>query len=108
MARRAAALGVPPAALRVERDSRTTAQNALCAARLLAADEVSTVWVVSQPFHLRRAVALFRGAGFNALPWRIDDSIQYRNPGRALRWIAREYAAWVALYVRRSPTKPVE
>ena len=106
MAHRAAALGVPTQALRIERGSRSTAQNASGAARLLAADNVRIVWLVSQPFHLRRAVALFRGVGFEALPWRIDDSIQYREPRRALRWIAREYAAWVALYVRRSPSGP--
>src|SRR5690606_34125012 len=93
MAERALALGVDPAALRVERRSRSTEENARFTAAMLAAERCRTVWIVSQPFHLARARYLFRRAGLAALAWHADDSVQFRQPGRALKWLAREYAA---------------
>ena len=50
--------------------------------------------VVTQPFHGRRGAWLFRRAGFDAHVWHIDDSVEYRDRRRALRWLVREYAAW--------------
>lgn len=82
----------------VERASRTTAENARFTAALLPAG--CAVWLVTQPFHGRRAARLFRAAGFDAHVWHIDDSLEYQDPARALRWIAREYAAWAKLLVR--------
>ena len=55
------------------------------------------VWVVTQPFHLRRALFWFRRAGFEPLGWHIDESVQYREPWRGLKWVVREYGAWVRL-----------
>jgi uncharacterized SAM-binding protein YcdF (DUF218 family) len=89
-----AALGVPTAALRAEERARSTAENAAFTAALLA--PARTVWLVTQPFHARRARWHFRRAGLDARVWHIADSIQYARPGRALRWIAREYGAFVA------------
>jgi uncharacterized SAM-binding protein YcdF (DUF218 family) len=99
MAAHALALGVDPAALRVERQARTTEENARFTAALLGA-QCRTVWLVSQPFHLRRARYLFRRHGFEALAWHAEDSAQYRLPGPALRWIAREYAALAVMGAR--------
>ena len=94
--------GVPDAALRVERRARTTAENATEVAALLAPEGVRTVWIVTQPFHLRRSCWLFRRAGLEPWPWRIEGGLQERDRARALRWIAREYAAWArALLGRR-------
>lgn len=93
MAARALALGVDADALRVERRSRSTEENARFTAAMLAGDGCRTVWIVSQPFHLARARYLFRRAGLAALAWHADDSVQFRQPGRALKWLAREYAA---------------
>ena len=42
----------------------------------------------------------FRRVGLIPLAWHIEDSLQYRNPGSGLRWIAREYAAWLELVLR--------
>ena len=53
------------------------------------------VWIVTQPFHGRRARRCFRRAGLDARVWPIVDGIEEREPSRALRWIAREYAAWL-------------
>jgi len=84
----------------VEDRSRSTAQNARFTAELLAPLGVRTVWIVTQPFHAKRAALLFRRAGLAARSWHIADSVQYRDRGRAVRWLLREYASWAALAVR--------
>ena len=99
MAARALALGVDPAVLRVEPRARSTAENARFSAALLRAEGCRTAWVVSQPFHLRRALYLFRRRGITPLAWHAEDSVQYRAPRRALRWLGREYAALAHLAV---------
>jgi uncharacterized SAM-binding protein YcdF (DUF218 family) len=85
----------------VENRSRTTVENARCCAALLAPYHVRSVWLVTQPFHARRAELVFRRAGFDARAWHIADSVQYRDRRRALRWLVREYASWTALGLRR-------
>jgi uncharacterized SAM-binding protein YcdF (DUF218 family) len=94
MARWVRALGVPERSIRVDRLSTSTLTNAIRAAAILHPEGRRRVWLVTQPFHLRRARFYFRRAGFEPLGWHIDESLQYREPTRALRWIAREYAAW--------------
>jgi uncharacterized SAM-binding protein YcdF (DUF218 family) len=103
MAEALAAAGVPADAVRVERASRHTADNARLTAALLAADRVRRVWLVTQPFHLRRARWLFRQAAFDVLTYRIPDGLQDQDAGRALRWITREYAAWAKAIARGKP-----
>jgi uncharacterized SAM-binding protein YcdF (DUF218 family) len=102
MAARALELGVPAAALRIERRARSTEENARLSAAALRADACTRVWLVTQPFHLRRAIYCFRRAGLEPLGWHVDGSLQYRQPGRALRWIAREYAAWGLVAAKRA------
>lgn len=94
-----AARGVPDVI--VEAASRTTAQNAREVAALLAPRAVTRIWLVTQPFHGRRAARLFRRVGLEPRVWHIADSVEYRDRRRALRWVAREYAAWAKLIVRR-------
>ena len=94
-------LGVPAPAIVVESAARTTADNArLTAAELRRLGE-RTAWIVTQPFHARRAVYLFARAGVDARAWHIADSLEYRDRPRALRWLVREYGAWVKLALRR-------
>lgn len=93
MAAEAVRLGVPTEAVLVERASRYTMENAVNSAPMLRAAGVSSVWVVTTPFHLRRAVGWFARLGFVARGWRIDDSVQDRDPRRALRWCVKEYGA---------------
>lgn len=83
----------------VESRSRTTAENARFTAELLAPLGAQSVWLVTQPFHGRRAARLFRRAGLHPHVWHIADSLQYRERTRALMWLAREYAAWAKLLV---------
>ena len=82
----------------VERESKTTAENARLTAALLPG--ARTVWIVTQPFHGRRAARLFRAAGLEPRVWHIANSLEYRDRRRALRWVLREYAAWGRLLVR--------
>ncbi len=100
MARLVRALGVPDSAIRVDRLSDSTVTNAARAAAILLPEGRRRVWLVTQPFHLRRARFHFRRAGFEPLGWHIASSIQYRRPDLALRWIAREYAAWALALAR--------
>ncbi|HTE51482.1 MAG TPA: YdcF family protein [Kofleriaceae bacterium] len=97
MAAHARALGVPDSALRLERESLSTADNARMSAALLAAEGCRRVWLVSQPFHTRRSRFWFRRVGLEALAWYDDDSVEFREPRRALYWVAREYVAWVRM-----------
>lgn len=94
MARWVRALGVPERAIRIDRLSTSTFTNALRAAEILLPEGRRRVWLVTQPFHLRRARYYFRRAGFEPLGWHIEESLQYREPARSLRWIVREYGAW--------------
>jgi uncharacterized SAM-binding protein YcdF (DUF218 family) len=52
-----------------EEQSRTTWENALFTARLLLPDKLTTVVVVSQAWHLPRALWAFERVGLKALPW---------------------------------------
>jgi uncharacterized SAM-binding protein YcdF (DUF218 family) len=52
----------------VEAQSRDTAENAIDSARLLRADGVSRVALVSQAWHLRRATELFERQGLEVFP----------------------------------------
>jgi uncharacterized SAM-binding protein YcdF (DUF218 family) len=106
MARWVRALGVPESALRVDRRSTSTYENALRAAELLLPEGRRRVWLVTQPFHTRRARWYFRRAGFEPLGWRIEGSLEERDPSRALRWIAREYAAWGLALWRGAKSSP--
>lgn len=92
------AAGVPREAIAIERHALTTRDNAELVARMVPG---ARVWLVTQPFHTRRAERLFRAAGLDARAWRIAGGLQDRDPRRARRWIAREYAAWLKLLVRR-------
>ncbi|HTL38966.1 MAG TPA: YdcF family protein [Kofleriaceae bacterium] len=84
----------------VERDSKTTVENARFTAEMLAARGARRVWLVTQPFHGKRAALLFRRAGLEPVIWHIDDSVQYRDRRRALRWLVREWASWGVLLLR--------
>ncbi|MBA3463775.1 MAG: YdcF family protein [Deltaproteobacteria bacterium] len=92
------AAGVPD--VLVERASLTTADNARLTAELLAERDARRVWLVTQPFHGRRAARVFRAAGFEAHVWHIHDSLEYAERARAVKWLVREYAAWAKLLVR--------
>lgn len=98
---RARELGVPASALRIEATSRTTEENARHTHALLASEGVRRICVVTQRFHLRRTGFLFSEAGFDVCGYQIEGGLQSSDPQRALRWMGREYAAWVRLVSTR-------
>jgi uncharacterized SAM-binding protein YcdF (DUF218 family) len=95
MAAAAEEAGVPPGALIREETSSNTSRNAFATRDCLAGRGVSRIIIVSQPFHLRRALLWFRRAGFEASGHVIEAGLQERDPRRALRWIAKEYVSLV-------------
>ncbi|HVK78540.1 MAG TPA: YdcF family protein [Kofleriaceae bacterium] len=99
MAEAALAAGVPLDAIVVEPRARSTAENAREVARLVGPG--AAVWLVTQPFHGRRARWCFRRAGLTPRVWHLADSLQYRDRDRARRWLVREYAAWARAMVVR-------
>jgi uncharacterized SAM-binding protein YcdF (DUF218 family) len=60
--------GVPSDAILIETQSRTTRQNLVFAQPLLAAHGLSSVLVVSDPLHMRRAMWMAEGLGIDAHP----------------------------------------
>jgi uncharacterized SAM-binding protein YcdF (DUF218 family) len=61
----------------VEDRSATTRENATLSARILLPLGIRSLWVVTQSWHLPRALAAFRAAGFTAWP----AAAGYTNPG---------------------------
>jgi uncharacterized SAM-binding protein YcdF (DUF218 family) len=60
--------GVPPEAILMETTSRTTWQNLVNAKTLLETLGANRVLVISDPLHLRRAVAMAKDLDLDALP----------------------------------------
>jgi len=88
--------GVPRAALLLERESRTTHENAVRTARLLLAQGKRHVGVVTCDWHLGRALYCFSRAGLE--PVGIGAVSPPIPPFRALLRALRERGAW--FYVR--------
>ena len=87
--------GVPDSAIVLEEKSRTTEGN-LSLARALLPPEVVRVLVVTEPFHMGRALEVARRVGFDPLPWPVT-SRAWERPEARLRWVARDIGA-LALY----------
>ncbi|MDB4953477.1 MAG: hypothetical protein JWO36_1046 [Myxococcales bacterium] len=93
------AAGVPRDAILVEAASQRTSENASQTARLLQPLGVRRIWIVTQPFHGRRAARLFREAGLQPRVWHLAESVEYADRRRAVRWCLREYTAWGRLFL---------
>lgn len=65
-------LGVAPADLLLESNSRNTWQNAQFVQPMVQAIGPARVWLVTSAFHLRRAVLYFARAGIPVVPVRAD------------------------------------
>ena len=95
MVSRAVLAGVDPAAIRLEPDSRSTLQNALFTRRVLSrdlgGDLAAPVILVTNRFHLPRAWASFRWAGFTNMTLVAADpdqaQVTWENLGyEVLKW----------------------
>lgn len=100
MARWVRAAGVPESALRVDRLSSSTRENAVRAAEILFPEGRRRVWLVTQRFHMRRALHCFERVGFDALGWVIEGGAQEQHGVTSLRWMVREYGSWALALTR--------
>ncbi len=71
------AMGVDPARVAVEPSSRNTDENARFSAAMLQPKPDQTWLLVTSAYHMPRAMALFRKAGFNVIAYPVD----YRTYG---------------------------
>jgi uncharacterized SAM-binding protein YcdF (DUF218 family) len=65
-------LGVPRARILMQRESRTTAEDALYTARLLREKQLRPVFLVTSAFHMPRAMGCFRKAGVDPIAYPVD------------------------------------
>jgi uncharacterized SAM-binding protein YcdF (DUF218 family) len=91
----AATLGVPRAALLLEDKARSTEENALDTAAIMAAHELRTIVVVSDGYHLYRAGLLFRRAGVIPYPSPAQVTAGPMNPIERYGRETRELAALI-------------
>ncbi len=91
MARLAAAAGVPESALKAEEHSTSTLQNALFSAPILKAGGHERVIVVTEGFHMARAITSLRWAGVSVSGAHV--STMFRT-GSSVRMLVREAIAW--------------
>ena len=60
-------MGVPHSAMQLERESRTTRENAVYVGELLRERGVQRILLVTSAFHMRRAVPLFENEGLDVV-----------------------------------------
>ena len=81
--------GVPREALVLEKNARTTSENAVETARLLRARGVRRVLLVTSSLHMRRALAAFRAEGVEAVPSPCDARVESTRAREPLDWLPR-------------------
>ena len=86
-------IGVPEARIEIEERSRNTCENAV-ESKAVAAPQPGETWLlITSAFHMPRAVACFRAAGFQVVPYPVD----YLARPSALRGPAPSIAAGLYL-----------
>lgn len=82
-----------------EDQSRTTWENALLTARLLLPEKLTTVVIVSQAWHLPRALWSFERVGLKALPWPAPRTVpRFAEIGDFLPGLAALHDTFYALH----------
>ena len=84
--------GIDPSRLVLEEESRNTHENAVAAARIVAARGWSSVLLVTSAAHMERALGCFRKAGMSpdALP------VDRRAGGELREWAPRARSLWLS------------
>jgi uncharacterized SAM-binding protein YcdF (DUF218 family) len=95
--------GVPPTAILVETASRTTWQNLANAKELIGPAGIQSVLLVSDPLHMRRAMAMASDLGLRAMPALTPSSRFQSNASRA-RFLWRETLLYVDYLVLGNPS----
>ena len=81
-------LGVPAESILLEDQSRNTRENAVLTARLLEAQGLDRVLLVTSALHMPRSLATFRAAGIEATPAATDFEVLPSPSARDLRhWL---------------------
>lgn len=81
--------GIPEESILVEESSHTTYENLFYAKRVADAQHLKTVLIVSDPLHMKRAVAMARDIGLEAYP-SPTPTTRYQSAGSQLRLLAYE------------------
>lgn len=97
-------MGIPPARLVLERESRNTWENAVLSRKLIG-PRAGGVWVlVTSARHMPRAMGAFRRAGWRVIAYPVDYGsetgfrwIGFRGPAKALRTLKTATREWVGL-----------
>ena len=95
--------GVPAAAILVETTSRTTWHNLANAQPLLASLEIRTVLLVSDPLHMRRAMAMASSLGLQAKPAPTSSS-RFQSLATRGGFLWRETWLYIDYLVFRNPS----
>jgi len=99
--------GIAPPRIRLEEDSRTTAENAAFAKSLLDPAPGARWLLVTSAHHMPRAVGSFRAAGFTVeaypVDWRLGDRADlwgiFSSVGRGLARTDTAFHEWIGLLV---------
>src|SRR5262249_25378993 len=102
--------GVPADRVLEDREAKTTHDHPRTVEPLLGAHRVRRFVVVTSPTHMRRALAVFRKAGFDPIPSVSLDRSEHLNP---IPWLrpndesillsnsaVYDYLAWVEYWLR--------
>lgn len=81
--------GIPEEGILVEESSHTTYQNLFYAKQVADAQHLKTVLIVSDPLHMKRAMAMARDLGLEAYP-SPTTTTRYQSAGSQLGLLAHE------------------
>jgi uncharacterized SAM-binding protein YcdF (DUF218 family) len=81
--------GIPDSALLLENHSRTTVENLRYAQLILGQKRLKRVLIVSDPFHMRRAMTIANDLGIDAKP-SPTETTRYRTWGTKARFLMSE------------------
>jgi uncharacterized SAM-binding protein YcdF (DUF218 family) len=97
--------GVADEAIVPELRARSTIENFACARPLLEEMGAHKVLVVTEPWHMTRAMLLARRHGFDASPAPASSEI-WRSPRHAAYWLFRDTVAYLGELARQPFAKP--
>jgi uncharacterized SAM-binding protein YcdF (DUF218 family) len=97
--------GIPAGDILVEERSHTTYENLLFAREVAAARGLKRVLIVSDPLHMKRAVAIAIDLGLDAYP-SPTPTTRYQGRGTQLGLLAHETYYYIGYLFRRTFTKP--
>jgi uncharacterized SAM-binding protein YcdF (DUF218 family) len=103
MANLARAQGVPPDAILEEDRSRTTAENAIFASRLLRSRNARSILLVTDSLHMRRADESFSNLGFTIERASVPQACVSASNVDMLLYALHEYAGWCVYRLRGRP-----